>query len=81
MLSDFEAISWEYVVHCEDKKGQKLILKSIGKFSTPYEAVTFISENGRDWQFFGNFEVCDKSKTARSSFLDMWKKNINKRGN
>ena len=80
MTNALNPISWEYVVHFEDKKGQKTFLRSIGKFTTPYKAVTFISKNGRDWEFFGNFEVYDRRKTAMNSFLAMWRKKVNERG-
>ena len=80
MLNNLKPESWEYVVRCKKEQGKKLFIKSVGSFSTPYKAMTFISENGRDWEFFGNFEVYDKKKTARSSFLEMWFKKTNKRG-
>ena len=79
MISKLKPTTWEYIVHTQDNDGNTLCLKSIGKFSAPSEAKTYISENGKDWQFFGDFEICDKSKTARNAILEMW--NQNKGGN
>ena len=72
MLRNLKPTTWEYVVHCEDKKGQQFLLKSIGKFSTPDKAVTFVSENGRDWEFFDKFTVCEKGNTARRAITELW---------
>lgn len=78
MISKLKPTTWEYVVHTQDGKGNTLILKSVGKFNTPNEAKTYISENGKDWQFFGDFEVCEKGENARDSIFKMWD---TKRGN
>lgn len=80
MLNNLKPESWEYIVRCKKEQSKELFIKSVGAFSTPYKAMTFVSENGRDWEFFGNFEVCNKNKTARSSFLEMWLRKTRKRG-
>lgn len=80
MLNKLMPESWEYVVRCKKEQGKKLFIKSVGTFSNPHRAMTFMSRNGRDWVFYGNFEVHDKKETIRSAFLEMWFRTAKERG-
>ena len=80
MLNNLKTTTWEYIVHCKDKRGKKYSLKSVGKFNTPKKAPLFVSENGQDWTFFGNFGVCADRETAQSSIIEMFKNKTSKRG-
>ena len=79
MLKDFEAITWTYVVHAKDKKGNTMDLQHVGRFDTPNKASTYIRTNNGKWEFFSNFETCEPNTTARESLLNTWGSKKDKR--
>lgn len=74
-----KCVSWTYTVHAEDKIGNSLDLRHIGRFDTPIKASTYIRENGGHWEFFSNFETCEPNTTAREQLLNVFGNKKNKR--
>lgn len=79
IIDSLKMTTWEYMVHAEDKKGNSLDLKHVGRFDTPNKASTYIRQNGGEWEFFSNFETCEPNTTARERLLNTW--GNKKRGN
>ena len=48
-INGLKCVSWTYTVHAEDKIGNSLDLRHIGRFDTPTKASTYIRENGGHW--------------------------------
>ena len=74
MISKIKPTTWEYVVHTENKDGSTLHLKSTGKFARPNKAKTYVSKDGKNWEFFGDFTVCEEGNTARRAMAELWDK-------
>lgn len=79
MIDSLTTTTWEYMVHAEDKKGNSLDLKHVGRFDTPNKASTYIRQNGGEWEFFSNFETCEPNMTARESLLRVFNNKKDKR--
>ena len=72
VINGLKCVSWTYTVRAEDKNGNSLDLRHVGRFETPTKASTYIRQNNGEWQFFSNFETCEPNTTARESLLNMW---------
>ncbi len=68
-----------YIVHAEDKFGNSLDLKHVGRFDTPTKASTYIRQNDGKWEFFSNFETCEPGTTAREQLLNVFSNKKDKR--
>ena len=79
IIDSLTMTTWEYMVHAEDKKGNTLDLKHVGRFDTPNKASTYIRQNGGKWEFFSNFETCEANTTARERLLNTWGNKKDKR--
>ena len=80
VINGLKCVSWTYTVHAEDKIGNSMDLKHVGRFDTPTKASTYIRQNDGKWEFFSNFETCEPGTTARERLLNTWGNN-KKRGN
>lgn len=79
VINGLKCVSWTYTVRAEDKNGNSLDLRHVGRFETPNKASTYIRQNGGSWEFLSNFEICEPNTTARESLLNIW--GNKKRGN
>ena len=79
VINGLKCVSWTYTVRAEDKKGNTLDLKHVGRFDTPTKASTYIRANNGKWEFFSNFETCEPNTTARESLLNTWSSKKDKR--
>ena len=71
-INGLKCVSWTYTVHAEDKIGNSMDLRHVGRFDAPTKASTYIRQNGGAWECFSNFETCEPNTTARESLLSMW---------
>lgn len=78
-INGLKCVSWTYTVHAEDKIGNSLDLRHIGRFDTPTEASTYIRKNDGTWEFFSNFETCEPNTTAQEQLLNVFGNKKNKR--
>ena len=78
-INGLKCVSWTYTVHAEDKIGNSLDLRHIGRFDTPTKASTYIRKNDGAWEFFSNFETCEPYTTAREQLLNVFGNKKNKR--
>ena len=79
IIDSLTMTSWTYTVHAEDKKGNTLDLRHVGRFDTPNKASTYIRQNGGKWEFFSNFETCEPNTTARERLLNVFGNKKDKR--
>ncbi len=79
VINGLKCVSWTYTVRAEDKKGNSLDLKHVGRFDTPTKASTYIRANNGKWEFFSNFETCEHGTTAREQLLSVFSNKKDKR--
>ena len=79
VINGLKCVSWTYTVRAEDKNGNSLDLKHVGRFDTPNKASTYIRSNNGKWEFFSNFETCEPGTTAREQLLSVFGNKKDKR--
>ena len=71
-INGLKCVCWTYTVHAEDKIGNSIDLRHIGRFDTPTKASTYLRQNDGTWEFFSNFETCEPNTIAREQLLNMF---------
>ena len=51
-INGLKCVSWTYTVHAEDRFGNSMDLRHVGRFDTPTKASSYIRENCGAWAFF-----------------------------